>query len=151
MKNFISFKSLFTALIMLTIFISCSSIRNNSFSKRASLKEKIVGTWQMCNVKDSIVIDNYGGREGQKRYKLITPESFLVADFIDNSKQMFGAFMGEYTIEANIYTEFIQNTGSGYQKYLAQMNSFELKIDGDYMTLKGVNNNYSPELWKRIK
>jgi hypothetical protein len=111
------------------------------------LKEQIVGTWQMCNIKDSTEMTNYGG----KRYKLITPESFIVVDFIDSSKQMRGAFMGEYSIEDNTYTEIIQKAGFGYTQFLDQKNSFSLKIEGDYLTIKGINNNYGPELWKRIK
>lgn len=148
MKKLSLFKNLLVLSILFNLVTSCSSCK--VFNKHAPLNEQIVGTWQLCNSKDSTAITNFG-KDGQQRYKYITPESFMVVDFIDKSNQMYGAFMGTYSIQSNIYTENILNTGSGYQRLLNEKNSFSLTIDGEYMSIKGINNGYGPELWKRIE
>ncbi len=151
MKILIVTRSLFFCLIILSSFYSCSHKLYGTRNRKTNINEQIVGTWQLCNMKDSLVITNYNNGEGQNRYKFITPESFSVVDFSGNTKILKGAFMGSYSIDGNIYREVIQYTGTGYQRYLNENNSFSLNISGNYMTIVGINNDYGPELWKKIK
>jgi transcriptional regulator with XRE-family HTH domain len=134
--------------ILTAIIIFTSSIDVNARNKKIREKD-LVGTWQLCSLKDSLPVTNYNGRKGQKRYKLITPETFMVVDFVDQPKKMYAAFMGAYNLKQNVYTEFLQYTGSGYEKYLGSKNSFDIYIEDGFMFIKGNNNSYN-EIWMKI-
>lgn len=135
--------------IILLSISSCSINVQNTVSTNSSLSNQIIGTWQYANLKDSTVVTNYFGN-GVSRRKIITPGSFVVVDFIPHAKNMRAAFMGSYSIENGVYQESVEYTGNGYEKYLNEKNTFEIKINGDFMTIKSINNNYGLELWKRL-
>ncbi len=130
---------------------SCSTKTFNLASSEKTNAKQIIGTWQLCNAKDSLVITNFDHKDGQKRIKIITPATFTVIDYIDSPNEMYAAFMGSYNLKSDYYTETIEHTGRGYQRYLNEKNTFMLEIDGDYMTICAADNNYGPELWKRVK
>lgn len=143
-------KNLLLATIIIVSISSCSNKIYDTSNRSHKLEQQIIGTWALCNIADSLIITNYDNREGQKRLKMITPESFIVVDYIDKPNEMFNAFMGSYLINNNNYTEFIQHTGTGYKRYLGEKNRFVLKIEGDYMYITEIDEKYSPELWKRL-
>jgi hypothetical protein len=114
----------------------------------SGLKSKIVGTWQLCN-KFTQQVDTSYGETSQMRYKMITPTNFMVLEVKYDLKVLYGAFLGSYTLEKDVYTEFIDYAGSGYGLYLGQGNRFKIKIKGDLMFIKGINNPYE-EVWKKV-
>lgn len=119
-----------------------------SLSALGSLKSKIVGTWQLCD-KQTQQVDTTYNDFNQMRYKLITPTNFMVTEVKYYDKVLYGGFLGTYTLEKDVYTEFIDLTGAGYKIYQGQGNRFKIKIKGDLMYIKGLNNPYD-EVWKRV-
>ena len=129
------------ALSLLLIFVCI-------LSATASLKSKIVGTWQLCD-KQTMQVDTTYNDFNQMRYKLITPTNFMVTEVKYYNKILYGGFFGRYTLVKDIYTEFIDLTGSGYGIYQGQENRFKISIKGDFMFIMGLNNPYN-EVWKRV-
>jgi len=119
-----------------------------SLSAADSLKSKIVGTWQLCN-KQTLQVDTTFNDFNQMRYKLITPTNFMLTEVKYYNKVLYGGFFGTYTLEEDIYTETIDLAAAGYKLFLGQKNSFQIKIEGDMMYIKGLNNPYD-EVWKRV-
>jgi len=119
-----------------------------SLSALGSLKSKIVGTWQLCD-KQTQQVDTTYNDFNQMRYKLITPTNFMVIEVKYYDKVLYGGFFGTYTLEKDVYTEFIDLTGTGYGIYQGKGNRFKIKIKGDYLYIDGINNPYS-EVWKRV-
>ncbi|MET4082925.1 hypothetical protein ABIB40_002889 [Pedobacter sp. UYP30] len=139
-----------SSILIFTCFYSCSNKLRQAARNNAALSKQIIGTWQLSNLRDSTEVTNYFGA-GMKRRKIIAPGTFVVVDFTDQQKAMRAAFMGSYSVENGVYTEMLQYTGGGYQKYLGEKNTFEIKVNDDFMTIRGINNNYGLELWKRVK
>ena len=119
-----------------------------SLSASGSLKSKIVGTWQLCD-KQTLQVDTTYNDFNQMRYKLITPTNFMVIEVKYYDKVLYGGFFGTYTLEKDVYTEFIDLTAVGYRLYQGQGNRFKIKIKGNLMYIKGLNNPYD-EVWKRV-
>ena len=142
---------LFFSIILIVSIQACSSRLQKTEQSNVKLANQIVGTWAYAELGDSTVVKNYFG-DGVMRRKIISSRTFIVIDFTDQHHLMRAAFMGGYTVENGVYTETINYTGQdGYQQYLGQKNTFELKVNGDFMTIRGINNKYGLELWKRIK
>lgn len=135
-------KKVFVLSLALVLMFCCS------LPASSGLKSKIVGTWQLCN-KQTLQVDTTYGDVGQMRYKMITPTNFMVIEVKYDQKLLYGGFLGAYTLEKDVYTEFIDYTGSGYGLYLGQGNRFKIKIKGDLMYVHGINNPYD-EVWKRV-
>ena len=131
--------------------IGCSTSRVLTTKQNSTLKDSLTGTWQMCNLKDSLVETNYSGRNGLVRYKIITPETFMVIDIQKDHKALYGAFIGTYTVDKNVYTEYLKYAGNGYQKYLGEKNSFTIKIKKGLLFIKAINNKYDDEIWAKVK
>jgi len=134
-------KVLALSLTLILIFVC-------SLSALAGLKSKIVGTWQLCD-KQSMQVDTTYNDFNQMRYKLITPTNFMVTEVKYYDKVLYGGFFGTYTLEKDVYTEFIDLTGVGYNQYQGQGNRFKIKIKGDFLYIMGLNNPYN-EVWKRV-
>ena len=148
--NTLSTSTSCSILILVGIILFSISSCSINVNTNSSLSDQVIGTWQYARLKDSAVVTNYFGN-GVSRRKIITPESFVVVDFIQQAKKMRAAFMGSYSIKNGVYEESVEYTGIGYEKYLNEKNTFEIKISGDYMTIKSTNNNYGLELWKRLR
>ncbi len=135
-------------LILLSVFLIMSNFDANARTKKVRQKD-LIGTWQLCSNKDSLPETNYNGKEGQVRYKLITPKSFMVVDVMVGSKEMYAAFMGNYTIEKSIYTEYLELAGQGYGHYLGAKNIFDVYIKDGLLFVRGANNHYN-EIWVKL-
>ena len=127
---------MFLIVTMVATAIGCSTSRVPTAKQNPALRDSLTGTWQMCNLKDSLVETNYTGRDGLVRYKIITPETFMVIDIQKDHKALYGAFIGTYTVDKDVVTEFLQYAGNGYQKYLGEKNSFRIKIEKGFMFKK---------------
>jgi hypothetical protein len=57
---------------------------------------------------------------------------------------------GTYTLEGNKYSEKISYATEATQSLFGQTFNFEVQVDGDSLTQKGVGNPYN-EVWKRLK
>jgi len=136
-------------LILLSVLLIMSNLDANARSKRVRQKD-LLGTWQLCSNEDSLPDTNYNGREGQVRYKLITPESFMVVDVVVNSKEMYAAFMGDYTIEKSIYTEYLKLSGRNYKQYLGEKNILDVYFKDGLLFVRGANNHYN-EIWMKLE
>jgi len=142
---------MFLIVAMVATAIGCSTSRVLTAKQNPTLKDSLTGTWQMCNVKDSLVETNYNGQNGLVRYITITPETFMVVDIQKDHKALYGAFIGSYTVYKDVVTEFLQYAGNGYQKYLGEKNSFRIRIENGLMFKKAINNKYDDEIWTKVK
>jgi transcriptional regulator with XRE-family HTH domain len=107
-------------------------------------KTKLVGTWQLCDGNAKIATT------GSVRIKLISDESFSVAE-VDQDKSYFsGYFIGTYTLDNDVYTETITLTNPAMYKYKGVTNKFKIEFKGDLMYVSGIGNPYN-EIWKKIK
>lgn len=140
----LSFK-VFLVLAMLVTTISCSVERQAMNSNR-----NLIGTWQLCNKTDSLIQTDRYGDKGMISQKIISSDSFTLADIQKNEKNVLGTIIGPYTVNKNIYTEFCQYTDFRYRNHFGEKNSFKYKIENDLMFIKGINNEVD-EIWKKVK
>lgn len=121
----------------------------NNHSSDKIKKADLVGTWQICNKNNGRVDTCYAGQCGLIRYKIITASKFMNVDIIPSKKIMYGAFSGNFDVNNGVYTESIELAGPNYHPYLGQKNDFNIRIEGDFLYIKGINNRYD-EMWKKV-
>lgn len=135
-------KKVFVPFLSIVLMFSCA------LTATSGLKSKMVGTWQLLN-KNTMQVDTLFDGNNQVRYKLITPTNFMVTEVKNDMKVLYGAFFGTYTLEKDVYTEYLNSTGMGYGFYLGQVNRFKVRIKGDLMYIQGIGNPWD-EVWKRV-
>lgn len=136
-----------------TVLGVCVGILLFGMSNKSSTEVKktdLVGTWQICNRNTGQLDTIYAGQSGVIRYKIITPSKFMNVDIMPSKKIMYTAFRGNFDVNNGIYTESIELTAPNYYPYLGQKNDFKIKIEGDFLYIKGINNPYD-EMWKKVK
>lgn len=131
--------------ILLAIIFFATSL---DVSAKKVRKKDLIGTWQICN-PDSTAATDVGQVDGVIRYKLITSESFMVTNINTSDKRILNSFWGSYTLEKNIYTEFIQYTDPSWRNIFGEKNSFEIYIKDNLLFIKGTNNPYQ-EIWIKV-
>lgn len=123
-------------LFMVTLFtgMTCAQTVDNS---------TLVGIWQLCDDSGNLV------KTGSARVKIITTESFTVAETNQDLKAVSTYFIGSYTLKNKVYTEMITYAASQLQSYVGKVNSFNIELKGDQLYLKGIGNQFN-EIWQRI-
>jgi len=117
---------------------------NTHAQNKAKLKESMQGTWQMCDSAGNVVTT------GNVRYKVITPETFVVLEVNKDTRNFSGDFVGTYTVgNDGEYTESIGYTYSCYSSYQNAKHVFKVEFKNDLMYVKGVNNPWT-EVWKKV-
>jgi len=107
-------------------------------------KTEFVGTWQLCNY------EGIASSTGTVRYKIITPETFVVVELNKDNNTYQSIFFGSYTLENGTYEETINFTSPALVSFKGLKNSFKLELKKDLLYSKGIGNPYN-EIWKRIK
>ena len=145
------FLQMIIVVTMIITTIGCFSNPVNSKNELTNppIKNNLVGKWQICNL-DSTVMTNLFGQKNTIRYKIITPETFMVVEIQTMDKLLTAVFMGTYTVSNNIYTENIQYANPLLRRYIGQKNSFNFEIKNDFLIIRGINNPYN-EIWKKVK
>lgn len=106
-------------------------------------KSTLVGMWQLCDSSGKLVTT------GTVRVKIITTESFTVAE-IDQDKKTFSSyFIGNYSLKKGLYTENITYATPEYLTGVGQTNNFNIELKGDHLYLIGMGNPFN-EIWQRI-
>lgn len=129
-------------LLVLTI-ISCGTQKGNT------VKNALIGTWQICN-SEGVVEQNLYGNKDQIRYKIISSDKFTLIDLNSRYNKVLNSFVGSYTVDKNIYKEHILFTNSNFNNLLGDTYSYKYKIKDDLLTIEGIGNPYS-ETWKRVQ
>jgi transcriptional regulator with XRE-family HTH domain len=120
-----------------------------STQKTVNKQNPLVGTWQL--LRNGAPDTMYAGQTAQIRYKIMTPERFVVTDIKYKENLMYAAFTGSYTIDkANkTYSELVEVTGNGYAQYMnGKIGTYNYKIVDSLWYIKG--NGYD-EVWKKVK
>lgn len=120
-----------------------------STQKTVNNQNPLVGTWQIC--RNGVPDSTYNNQNGLIRYKVITPERFIVTDIMYKEKVMYAAFTGSYTIDKvnKTYSELVEVTGNGYVQYMnGKIGTYNYKIVDSLWYIKG--NGYD-EVWKKVK
>ena len=120
-----------------------SSLTTNAQNK-TRIKESLLGTWQLCDASGKTAIS------GNVRYKVITPETFVVLELNKDNHTFSGDFVGNYSVNNDgEYTESISYTYSNYTSFQNAKNTFKVEFKDDLMYMKGVNNSFN-EVWKKV-
>lgn len=138
-----------SAIILLTIGMILFGICANAEAQSTPDKNPLMGTWQLCG-QDSLISNRVNGIPGMSRYKIISDQTFIVADMNNDNKVFLGDFFGTYSVENNIYNEKIEYSHPSLKKFIGKTNSFYYEIKNDLLFIKGINNNFD-EIWRRIK
>jgi len=126
------------------VFTACLSAK-----KTIANPADLVGTWQL--LRNGVPDTTYGGQTAQIRYKIMTPERFVVTDIKYKDKVMYAAFTGSYTIDKihKTYSELVEVAGNGYGQYMnGKIGTYNYKIVDSLWYIKG--NGYD-EVWKKVK
>lgn len=142
-------KSVVLSLALLVVCVGILLFGMSNKSSNGVEKADLLGTWQICNTNTGQVDTCYAGQCGLIRYKIITPSKFMNTDIIPRKKMIHGSFGGNYDVTNGVYTESIELAASGYRLYLGQKNDFKIRVEGDFLYIKGINNNYQ-EMWKKV-
>lgn len=102
----------------------------------------LVGKWQLCDGSGNLV------KSGNARVKIITTESFTVTQINQDQKTFSTIFIGSYSLKNGVYTETITYATDQLHSYVGQINSFNIELKGDQLSLKGIGNPYN-EIWQR--
>ncbi len=117
---------------------------NVNAESKAKLKESLIGTWQKCDSSGTVIT------KGTVRYKVITPETFVVMEVNKDTRNFVGDFVGTYTVTSDgEYTESINYTMSCYSSYQNVKNTFKVEIKNDRLYVTGKNNQYN-EIWTKV-
>jgi len=109
----------------------------------------IVGVWKLIEVNGKPI-------EGIQRIKLITETQFSWTTYSSGGIALQSAG-GTYTLEGNVYTEFLKTTSDNMKSYLASKGVFTVEIKDNKLYQKGtLGNNVNSskqsfdEVWKRV-
>jgi hypothetical protein len=136
------------ALAILTI----SAIPGSAYMPKRQ-KNSIEGTWQLVSYKYGPSQSEFIDRtEDFPRIKVINKTHFIWVDYISQSGRMTSSAGGRYTLNGNIYTEFLE-FGLGMDTYLKTNPQYTIKVEGDILFQTGLlTPEYKiEEIWKRVK
>ena len=109
----------------------------------------IVGVWKLVERNGKPV-------EGYQRIKMITETQFSWTTYSSDGMALQSAG-GTYTLEGNVYTEFLKTTSDNMKSYLASKGVFTVEIKDNKLYQKGtLGNNVNSskqsfdEVWKRV-
>ena len=110
------------------------------------------GTWELVSYKYGPSQSAFTDRtESLQRLKVINKTHFIWVD-IDISGKIIQSAGGPYTLNGDIYTEFLE-FGYGMDPYLKTNPQFTIRIEGDMLFQTGLlTPDYKiEEIWKRVK
>ena len=91
-----------------------------------------------------------------RQIKVINQDHFIWVTYDKESKIPLTAAGGSYTLEGNTYKERVEFGRFGtaeLQKTVGKEQTFQVKVDGDTMTMTGTLSNGQElrEVWKKVK
>ncbi|MBL4561420.1 MAG: hypothetical protein JKX79_10600, partial [Labilibaculum sp.] len=120
-------------LIFAITSVSCS------VQKEIKQKNALIGTWQFCTPNGEVISNRYG-KDNHVTYKMISDKKFTVIDLQTEQRKVLNSFVGSYTVEKDMFTEFVQFASIGYKRHIAKKHSYNFSIKGDLLTIEGIDN-----------
>ncbi|MCW3786008.1 DUF4488 domain-containing protein [Plebeiibacterium sediminum] len=143
MKNSIFKSIILIACIVFPCVLFAQSEKNTS-KQQLNLQKRIDGKWQMCNADSTINIIN-----GMTSYKIYSKGNYSHIKVIEESNSIALSIWGNYSLNNDVYDESPMYVTPNISSVSGNHFHFKLKIDGDYLVIKGINNGFN-ELWKRV-
>jgi hypothetical protein len=136
---------------VLVVFNAALGTRFHSTASEKAMRAQLVGTWR-------IVSASYNGEasdlaQSSVTYKQVTPAGFTWLSFKKDTKIVYRAGGGTWTLDGNTYAEKINyGMGDDFEVVRNTTASFQCKVDGDRWYSKGklVNGTTVDEVWQRI-
>jgi hypothetical protein len=130
------------AIILVTGFIFAATQAMNA--QKAIVDEQLIGRWELCSPEGEII------KTPHVRQKIYTKNSYVVLEVNKENNTAAVDFIGTVVaesenkiVETPIYTHIM------IKNMLLQNFSFLYKIDGDYLYLLGIDNQFK-EIWVRV-
>ncbi|MEW4925539.1 hypothetical protein [Algibacter sp. 2305UL17-15] len=128
-------KSLFLALILFAITISCKDSNKKSEVISEDTKEEklsIIGVWERTSFynydSDGKVVDSFASTDGNRHIKTFSPSKVMwCRNIAADSTEWFG--YGSYTLTDSLLTEVLEYGSVEMSKYISQNPEFVFKYD----------------------
>ena len=85
-----------------------------------------------------------------EKIKILSKGKFSCIEISRQSQLVASNFVGTYTYEDGIYTEYIECATAGYSFLSGTTHKYTIEVGGGFMTMKGVDSNFL-EVWKKIE
>jgi hypothetical protein len=134
------------AILALTLAVGCSASGDDRQTTPAKPRNKIEGTWE----------HTFPDQPALRQVKVINQDHFIWVTYERESGAPVALAGGSYTLDGDMYKERIEFGRFGtdrLQETLGKEQSFEVRVDGDTLTLTGTLSNGMRlrEAWIRVK